>query len=466
MKMAVRGGVPQTISAMTADFGATWGADDTIVFSPKRTSGLYRVAASGGTPTALTKLEAGEKSHRWPQLLPGSRAALFTIQTPEMTSVDAARIGVVSLDTGERRILMHGGTSPLLVATGHLLYFRGASLVAAPFDLRRLEITGQSETVLDGIAVDASGWGNFSVSDNGSMAYVPATTSDNSRFVWVDRHGSSEPLTNDARVVGSNPRVSPDGQRVALEIVGANDQIWIYDFARRTFSKLTNAWNNRWPRWTPDGKMIMFLSDRSGAWNIYRQSADGSSAAERLTESSQNQGIFSSSPDGHSLAFNQETPTGRNEIWLFTLAPQRRLQRLIQTPYSNQYPAISPDGRWIAYMSDETGQWEIYVQPFPELGAKWQVSNDGGRGPHWEPKHGRELYYKYDGRMMAVAIRTTPTFAAGAPRVLFSGPSENAGWDVAPDGRFIMVQRQSQPATPIMLVENWFEELKRKSVAR
>jgi Tol biopolymer transport system component len=181
-----------------------------------------------------------------------------------------------------------------------------------------------------------------------------------------------------------------------------------------------------------------------------------------LTESSHEQRTGTWSPDGKVFTFVDIGPTNRSEIWLLTVAPERRVRPLIQTPFNNVAPRISPDGRWLAYVSDETGRKEVYVQPFPALGAKWQISTDGAGDLRWE-SHGRELYYRNGGKLMAVAIRTHPTFAAAAPRLLFSG-SYAGGYDVAPDGRFIMVERGHSTASPtqITLVQNWFEELKRR----
>jgi serine/threonine protein kinase/Tol biopolymer transport system component len=464
VKAAVSGGSPQRICETEVGGGASWGADGTIIFAQTKRSGLSRVPATGGTPEPLTTLEKGEKSHRWPRFLPGGKAALFTIQTAVMASHDEARIGVVSLDTHQRRIVLDGGTNPQFVSTGHLLYFRGSSLVSVPFDSHRLESSGQPAAVLDGISVTGEGQGQFTVADNGLVAYVRANPdAKRGRLVWVDRYGKAEPLSDDFQVFGAGPRLSPDGQRLALTVPGPNDHVWIYDFARRTLSRLTTSFNNAFAIWTPDGKRIVFGSDRNGPNpNLYWQPADGSGPAERLTDSTDFQAPSSWSPDGKVLAF-QQTKLGRGEIWLLTFGPERRLRPLIQSPYWTQASKISPDGRWLAYISNETGRWEVYVQPFPDLGAKWQISSDGGGHPRWEPRHGRELFYTNGNKMMAVAIRTTPTFAADKPRMLFSRPYEDFDYDVGPDGRFIMVERgQSRPTTQITLVQNWTEELKRR----
>jgi serine/threonine-protein kinase len=443
--------------------GAAWGPDDTIVFTPTNREGLYLVSATGGTPQVLTTLEAHEKSHRWPQFIPGSRAVLFTITTPDMTSFDGARIGVVSLDTHQRRVVLDGGTNPRFVSTGHLVYLRGASLVAIPFDPRRLEITGQPAAALDGVSVFDAGDAQFAVAQTGLVAYVRGEVhTGHDRLVWVDRHGKVESLMDARRDFGS-VRLSPDGQRLALMIGGTNEQVWLYDIARRTLSRLTFEWDNQYPTWMPDGKRVVFRSDRTGVFNLYSQQWDGSGPAERLTESPDSQFASSWTRDGNVAAFVDNGPKTGFDIWLLMVAPERRVRPLIQTPFNEFFPTFSPDGHWLAYVSDETGRQEVYIRPFPSLGAKWQISTDGGMAPVWEPQHGQELYYQNGGKLMAVAIQTHPTLVAAAPRLLFDGPYK-ALYDVGRDGRFIMIEHKpsEEPSPQITLVQNWFEELKRR----
>lgn len=276
-----------------------------------------------------------------------------------------------------------------------------------------------------------------------------------------------EALADVSQVFGILPGLSPDGQRLVLDVIGPNDHVWVYDLSRRTFSRLTTGWNNQSPRWTPDGTRIVFTSDRSGVYNLYWQPADGSVPAERLTESPHEQFAGSWSPDGEVFTFIETGPTNGAEIWLLTV--ERRVRSLIRTRFNNTAPRISPDGHWLAYVSDETGRKEVYIRRFPELGAKWQISSDGGMAPMWEPQQGRELYYRNGRKMMVVAIGTHPTFVAAAPRVLFEGSFvERSGYDVAPDGRFIMVEADPSDAAPpqITLIQNWFEELRRRVPAK
>jgi len=470
-KVAASGGAPQTIcNCGNAAWGASWGSDDTIIFTPNARGGLFRVAAAGGTPQVVTMLDSvkHEKSHRHPQFLPGAKAVLFTITTSDMTSLDEGRIAVVSLETGQRRVVVDGGTNPWFASTGHLLYVRGGSLVAVPFDLRRLEIAGLPAPVVDGVSVlEDGGFAVFGIAQSGLLAYVRGNAHERrDRVVWVDRQGKIEPVMDTRRPFGGL-RLSPDGQQLALSIEGPNDQVWLYDLPRRTLSRLTFGWDNMSPTWTPDGKRIVFRSNRDGVHNLYWQPSDGSGPAERLTESPHEQAGKSWSPDGKVFAFVEDDPTTKYDIWLLTVEPERRARPLIQTPFFELAPTISPDGRWLAYVSDETGRLEVYVQPFPNLGAKWQISTAGGEAPVWEPD-GRELYYRNGDRLMAVGIQTQPSFVAATPQPLFAGSYEQGAYDVAPDGRFIMIERGQPEASPaqITLVQNWFEELKRRVPAR
>jgi len=466
-KVAVSGGAPQPICDTDAGFGATWGPDDTVVFTTRFHSGLSRCAASGGPLHVLTTLDEAkhEKSHRWPQFLPGGRSVIFTIIPADIGPYDNAQIAVLSLDTGRIRVLVDGGSHPRFIRTGHLLYVRGGSLIAVPFDPRSLEITGESRSVLDGVSTSAiNGSAYFSVSDTGLLAYIRggALGSDR-RVLWVDRRGHVEPLIDDRRAFNTL-RLSPDGQRLALSISAANDQAWIYHLARRTLTPLTLAWDNDVDSWTPDGTRVVFRSAISRDWNFYWQAPDGSGAIERLTESSNAHGSGSWSPDGHVFAFHQDS-LGLRSLWLLNVESRRQTPlRRAAVAFSEQEPHFSPDGRWLAYVSTESGRPEVFVQPFPKLDGKWQISSNGGMRPIWD-RLGRELFYVNGGKVMAVAVRTQPAFVPDTPRLLFEGEFVSGNWssyDVAPDGRFIMIQAgpSEAPQTQIAVVQNWFDELK------
>jgi Tol biopolymer transport system component len=466
-KVAVSGGAPQTICDTPGVFGAAWGPDGTIVFSPSARDGLYRVAASGGVPQALTMLDPDkhEKSHRLPRFLPDGTSIVFTIVPYDIRSFDEARVAVMSLATRQIRVLFDGGGNPTFVSTGHLLYSRGSSILAVPFDPHRWEVTGQSAPVLDDVSSELDGGVmHFSVAESGLLTYVRGGVrgSDN-RVVLVDSQGNVEPLM-EARHAFRGVTISPDGRLLALEATGPNDQIWLYDLARGTLTQLTFAWDNIGTHWMHDSERIAFLSNRLGPYNFYWQGVNDSGPAERLTESPNRQGGGSWLPDGEGFAYVDTSTTTGWDIWLLTVTPERRARPLVQTPADEWSATFSPDGRWLAYVSDETGHPEVYVQSFPKIGAKWHISGDGGQRPLWDKRQGKELYYRRGRQIMAVAIQTQPTFVAGVPRLLFTRPFDDEQFDVTPDGRFIMIEPgpSGAPVTRISMVQNWFEELKRR----
>jgi eukaryotic-like serine/threonine-protein kinase len=266
------------------------------------------------------------------------------------------------------------------------------------------------------------------------------------------------------------PRLSPDGRRVAVGITESQSHIWLYDLSRDTLTRFTFEGNsNQYPAWTPDGKRIAFQSNKEGVLNLFRQMADGSGSLERLTTSDNTQTANSWSPDGQLLAFNQIIPTTGIEIWVLRMG-DRKAQPFLRAAFLQSAPRFSPDGRWLAYVSDESGHREIYVQPYPGPGGKWQISTEGGTEPVWNP-NGRELFYRSGDKMMAVEITMKPSFSVGKPKVLFEGqylptPVTFPNYDVSPDGqRFLMLKPSESAqaaATQINVVLNWFEELKQK----
>jgi Tol biopolymer transport system component len=340
--------------------------------------------------------------------------------------------------------------------------------MAAVFDPERLQVTGASVPVVEGVVQSiSSGAAQYSISATGSLVYVPGVIQGAERqLVWVDRKGAEQPFSAPTHAYES-PRFSPDGQRVAVVIDG---QIWLYDLARETLTRFTFEGNtNSRPVWTPDGKRIAFFSTKDGPLNLFWQLADGSGGLEKLATSDFINVPISFSPDGQLLAFHEANRTTGEDILVLRLS-DRKILPFLRTHFNEADPRFSPDGRWIAYLSDESGRYEIYVQPYPGPGGKSQVSRDGGTEPVWNP-NGRELFYRNGDKMMAVGITTQPNFALGNPQLLFERPYGLAtvpisNYDVSPDGRrFLMLKPTEQKAaasTQINVVLNWFEELKRR----
>jgi eukaryotic-like serine/threonine-protein kinase len=469
-KVSVSEGAAVTVGDASVPRGASWGSHGMIAFAPTPVSALLQVPDAGGTPQPLTRFEKGDISHRWPEFLPGGKAMLFVAGTSAADFANA-QVTVQSLGTGERRDLIQGGANPRYAPSGHLVYAQGGSLMAAQFDPRRLLVTGAAVPVVEGVLqFPVSGVAQYSFSATGSLVYVlGGVQSAQSKLVWVSRNGAEQALATPARAY-LNPRLSPDGRRVAVGITESESQIWLYDLSRETLTRFTFEGNtNNRPVWTPNGKRIAFQSSKEGPLNIFWQLADGSGGLERLNTGKYTQAPSSWSPDGQLLAFFEVNPTTQRDIWVLPLG-DRKAQPFLRTPFNESVPRFSPDGRWLAYISDESGRYEIYVQAYPGPGGKWQISTEGGTEPAWNP-NGRELFYRSGDKMMAVDIATRPGFAAGKPHMLFEGqyqpaPATLPNYDVSPDGqRFLMVKpTESVEAAPtqINVVLNWFEELKRK----
>jgi serine/threonine-protein kinase len=495
-KFPIGGGAPVSLCDTSVLVpSASWGVEDRIVYSDI-TSGIMQVSENGGAAEVLINgsLEdiAKEGFPDYPQMLPDGRTLLFTNERG--SDVADNQIVVQSLQSGERKVLVEGGRNAKYLPTGHIIYElpnnNVNNLFAVPFDLDELKVTGGSISVLEGV-------GGFGISNSGTLIYVPqpaitagaiGATSSGRTLVWVDRQGKEESL-GAAPDAYDNPKISPDGTKVALTIAAAGNQdIWIWDIPHKTPTKLTfNKANDNNPLWTPDNKRIVFSSNRNGILgDVYWKSAEGIDEAELLA-SKPDSGIapWSFSRDGKILAFLEFSlsPLGF-DIGMMSMEDNREMKGLLKEEHWELEPQISPDGRYMAYQSDESGEGQIYVRSFPDVTkGRWQISNNGGNSPLWSPD-GRELFYRNGDETMAVAVETEPTFKRGNPKILFRGtyPSTSflkvalTSWDIHPDGkRFLMIkppattatestEEEPAPATQpkITVVLNWFEELKER----
>jgi len=469
-KVSVSGGAALTLCDALRSNGVSWGSHGMIVFSPGQVAFLQQVSDMGGVPQPLTRIEKGETVHGWPEFLPGGKAVLFAVAIGG--SFATGRIAVQTVGSAEHRNLIQGGMYPHYAPSGQLVYVQGGTLMAVPFDSQRLAVTGAAVPIVEGVLQSTTdGDAQYSFSATGTLAYVSGgSQSTQMKLVWVNRNGAEQPLAAPEHTY-VNPRISPDGRRVAVGITEQERQVWLYDVSRGTLTRLTFQGNNNLvPFWTPDGKRIAFTSNKEGQRNLFWELADGSGGLERLTTSEQLHIPGSWSPDGQLLAYSEVNPTTGFDIWVLGLR-DRKAQPFLQTQFNESTPQFSPDGRWLAYASDESGRKEIYVQPYPGPGGKWQISTEGGVEPLWN-RNGRELFYRSENKMMSVEIATKPSFSAGPPKKLFEGAYQllsgisTPNYDVSPDGqRFLMLKpvEQSQSApTQINVVLNWFEELKQK----
>jgi serine/threonine protein kinase len=462
-KVSVNGGAAVAIADVAGySLGGSWDSQGTIIFGGF--AGIQQISDGGGTPQYVTHREPGEAAHAWPEFLPNEQAILFTVGSGRPPLVALQR-----LRSGKRQNLFSGGT-PHLTLSGQLVYAQAGTLMAAPFDAQKLAVTGAAIPVVQGLLQSPiTGAAQYSISSTGTLAYLPGSAAAQSKLVLVSRKGVEQPLDTPSHAY-LDPRLSPDGRTIAVGTSDDGLQIALFDPSRKTLSPLTFQGSNRVTVWTPDGKHIVFWSDTTGTANLYWMRADGSGGREQLRSSNYLDIPFSFSPDGQLLSFVELNPATGEEIWVLRMN-DRKAQLFLGAATA---PSFSPDGHWLAYVSEESGRREVYVQPYPGPGGKYQISTEGGTEPLWN-HNGRELFYRDEDKMMAVDIFTQPSFAAGKPRQLFQGDyvlNYFAGpyYDVSSDGQqFLMLKpvEQAQAAPPqINVVLNWFQELKKKVPGR
>ncbi|MCZ6767394.1 MAG: protein kinase [bacterium] len=445
-KVARGGGVPVEIceNVETNFRGACWSGDGKIYFAETST-GIHVVSADGGErqPVAIPQREKGEKTYRFPHVLPGDRALLFTLGSSEILSYDDASVALLLLETGEIRVLVQGGTNPRYVPTGYITFGRGGKILAVPFDTKSLQVTGLPREVLDGV-VTSHGYGSahFSFSNDGTLVYVSGGPEQfASELFFLHRDGRVELIPQPVKNYG-NVSISPDGDRMAVSVLGANATVWIYDLSRGTMTRLISTWDNHSPIWHPNGEIIAFGSNRSGTEAVWLTASDGSGQPTLLPGSETTQYPSSWSPDGEWITGARPVPTRGTDVWVISANGSGMSQPAIGGASQEFSPAFSPDGGWIAYNSDESGRTEVYVQAFPITGQRWKLSENGGDTPVWS-RDGRELYYWGDGALMVVQIELDPEFKPSKARLLTRiGFADVHDFDVFPDGkRFVVIGR-------------------------
>ena len=481
-KVPLHGGTPISLCAKVNRFTGSWGPDGTIFFSEgsdesgNENGRLMRVAAVGGTPEGITPPEKTptEFAPRWPQVLPAGNAILYVTGGTSAAFSDDATIVVQSLKTGERKVLIQGGTSPRYVSTGHLIYARGGSLLAVRFDARRLEVTGTPVPVAEDIWQGPGGYVAYDISQSGLLVSL----SEGERHVgnrtlnWVDRTGTPLPINIPARPY-SQPSLSPDGRHIAVAIGDPLRQsdIWVLDLEQNVFRQVTFSKAGESaaaPVWTPDGKRLIYAAGAHGG-SLFWETADGSGKEELLFSNKRSTfGMIlgtSCSPDVRFLVFQRGDPRAFN-LWILNLSGDHKISPLLISNSTTTYPQISPDGRRLAYTSDESGRKEVYLQSFPTLGDKSQVSVGGGEEPRWS-KDGHLLFYRHDDKMMAVDMPPRSTTEARTPRLIFEGIYARSkfwtNYDLAADGqRFVMLKDEDEARGKQVLrvVLNWTDELR------
>ena len=459
------GGRPQVLCEVRNDRGGAWNRDGVILFAGPE--GLYRVSAQGGTPTLATKLHPYEEAHRWPYFLPDGRHFIFLA---DAGTAENHQIRLGSLDSQETPILFGAITRVAYAAPGYLLYVNQGALLAQPFDSQKLKLTGEPATLAESIAeVGPNHEFDFSVSDNGVLAYQASSRM--TELVWFDRSGKKLEVVGEPDNFASIA-LSPDGRRALASMLDADGRaadVWLVDLSHGSKSRLTfDPYSDAEAVWSPDGTRVVFTSNRDGAFSeLHVTSSNASGNDQKLLEADANDIPTSWSRDGKYILFMRWAPQVHAAIWLLTLHGKVEAEPLLQSSAFDQGAGVfSPNGRFIAYTTNESGRFDVYVQSFPLSDKKWSVSSDGGRLPLWRDD-GRELFYlTLDGQVMSVDVKTDGIFESGRPKQLFQTQMRQAfmPYAVSADGsRFLIIApRQANNSTPLVVVLNWTAKLKQK----
>jgi len=470
-KIEASGGPAQTLCDASSGRGGSWSPDGTILFAPFADGPLYRVPSTGGSSTDVTRLDPsrGETSHRWPCFLPDGRHYLFLVASFGSTrEKEGMGIYAGSLGSQEQTFLARASSSLAYAPPGYLLFTREGNLMAQPFDARALRVSGDPIPVAEQIQSFSQIYNSlFSVSANGILLYQNRTASSIAQLVWVDRSGRKLG-TLGTPFDQSNPQISPDGRRVALHLAdpqSGNVDIWVHETSGGIATRLTSqVAADAAPIWSPDGSRIAFTSNPQGHPDLYLMNSRGTGAQELMVQSGRSKIPTDWSPDGRFILFRAVDVGSKFELWVVPVSGDRKPVPFIQAPFSVSDGRFSPDGRYVAYSSNESGRWEIYVAPFPGPGGNWKVSSDGGSQPRWR-RDGKELFYMTpDGALMAVTVRETPTFDADTPKRLFSfrrrepvSTLDLYAYDVSADGQRFLVNTDVGETTtaPLTIRLDW-----------
>jgi Tol biopolymer transport system component len=466
-RVAANGGPVQVICDAEDGRGGSWSSSGTIVFVPTRTSPIFRVPAAGGTPEAITRTAlatnvAGFGSHRWPHFLPDGEHFVY-VTTPTGSCSDASEMHFGSLD-GKQDVPLMRACGSAVFANGHLIYWRDGNLVAQPFDPRRGVLSGIAAALVERAAFDSLfSFGEFSASEDGKLVYVAGEGVIGTQLGWYDRTGKMVGTLGESDQY-QDVAISPDGVRVVINAMHMKQsEIRVLD-ARGTRSRLASGGLNLSPAWSADGRQVYFTSDVNGPRDIFVKAADGSGDKQHVVKFEKDQfgaAFLAASPDGKYLAYVVIGPAGKLDIYTVPLTGDRRPRPFLNSPANESVPTFSPDGKWLAYESNQSGKNEVYITPFPADGAQYQVSTDGGERPVWR-RDGKEIFYREYLTLKAVEVKTkADTIELGPPKALFEVAVHNLSgrwYDVAPDGRFLMNASRSGTQTQnFELVINWPE---------
>lgn len=459
-KLRVSGGTPVTLCAARAGAGASWGADGTIVFGGGPGGGLARVSEEGGEPGVVAAPAAGSReiTYGWPDVLPGGDGILYTA-----VSFAGSRVVLLDAATGVSRPLIESGAFGRYSPTGHLVFERRGRLEAAPFSLRERRVLALPRPILRGLATsDAPQSGpRFAFSRTGSLIYVPGTSSDvDDRLHWLDVRGGLEPVPLPAAPLGAVD-VGPDLNQLAMTVeTDGGVDLWLGDLQRGAVSRLSSDGGSASPTWRPDGLEIAFAYSKAGPFNLFTRPAYTDAAPRPLLRSEWNQLPTSWSPDGRLLAFTEFHPLTGADIWTLDVTTHER-RSIVRTLFDESHARFSPDGRWIAYMTNESGRWDVFVRPATGAGPRMQVSTDGGAWPSWSID-GRTLYFSANGQAAAAAVQTSPSLHVSAPMLIPARENLQLASGRAAMDRVLVRSGGGRPARrELRVVLEWFTELTR-----
>jgi Tol biopolymer transport system component/predicted Ser/Thr protein kinase len=463
-KMSIRGGTSIVLAEEVAPTGAMWTDDDTIYFAKSFFSGLYAVPAGGGQLKQVTQTGAmsDDRSHLWPNPLPGSSGLIFTAWSGK--TFNDARIEGMLFKSGKRKVLIDGGSDGRYVPGGYLAYVRNGTLFLVGFDPKTLEVKGTPIAVVEGVRTAAADGGAvLAVSNNGTLVFQPGTfTARGRNLVWMDRSGKATNITDEVKPY-SSPAISPDGKRIALTLEGSSYDVWVYEMERGTLTKVTFGADDYSPKWSPDGKMLMYRSSKSGSMQLYVKHGIVQGDETVVTDGPEFKEGYGWTPDGREIIFGRETKDKAWDLYAASVEGDHKPRPLVVSQYKKGSASLSPDGKWIAYTSDESGQREIFVQAMNDPGTRAQISSEGGTTPQWA-RSGNELTYLAKDGMMSVKFGPGSGLNPGKPVKLFYDKRLWSGYDLTADGRFVVAVEADEQGSgnQINVVLHWFDELKQE----
>ena len=463
-KVSLRGGGVTQVIDGNAFPGGTWTEDGTIYYVQGFTAGIYAVSASGGASRQVTKTGTtpDDRAHLWPSVLPGGTGLIFTVWTGK--SFNDSRIEAIEFASGRRKVLVEGGTGARYLSSGQIAYARNGTLFVVGFDAKRLEVKGTPLPVIEGVQTGASnGDGVFDVSNNGTLVFQPGTFGAIPRnLVWMDRAGKATNITPEVKPYAM-VSMSRDGKRVPLVLQTSTFDVWVYDLERDTFTRASFGGDDYRPFFSPDGTLLAYDSSKSGSQQVFVK--HGIAGAETaVTDGPEMKELFGWTPDGKEVIYGRQNKDTGWDLYAAAVEGDHKVRPLVVAQFNQSDAALSPDGKWLAYVSDESGQREVFVQAMNDPDTRAQISSEGGKYPRWAPS-GNELIFWSKTRVMSVKFAPGGGLHPGKPALLFEDKKVSSGYTVAPDGRLVAVRQTDVPGTEnqINVVPHWFEDLKKEA---